>query len=68
MQSDSEPEVGGSPDLQALDELIQKRIAEARLQGHPTPSAAKISDSPLQGDPGVQVLEEVLDSNLRLPL
>ena len=34
------------PNLQALDELIQKWIAEARLQGLPTSSAVEVSDFP----------------------
>jgi len=33
--------------LQALDELIQRWITEAKLQSRPTPSAVKVSDSPL---------------------
>ena len=32
MQSESKPKVSGSPDLQALDELIQKQIADVKLQ------------------------------------
>jgi len=46
MQSKSKPEVGESLDLLVLDELIQRRIAKAKLQGYPTPSTTKISDSP----------------------
>ena len=47
MCSENEPQVGESPDLQALDELIQRQIAKAKLQKPPNVSASKISDSPL---------------------
>jgi len=46
MQLDSEPEVNASPDLQALNKLIQRWIAKAKLQSHPTLLTAKISELP----------------------
>jgi len=45
-QSESEPKVGGSPDLRVLDKLIQRQIVKAKLQGHPMPSVAKVLTSP----------------------
>ena len=48
-QSKSEPETRESSDIRTLDELIQRRIKEAKLQfdSRSTLSAVKISDSPL---------------------
>jgi len=45
-QSESEPEIKESSDIRVLDELIQRRIEEAKLQLHSRSvlSAAKVSD------------------------
>ena len=44
-QSEREPGVDGSSNLRVLDKLIQRWIVEAKLQGDPMPSVAKISGS-----------------------
>ena len=46
VQMEGDPENIMSPYLRTLDELIQKRIKEARLLDHPTPTI-KIHGSPL---------------------
>jgi len=46
VQTDGDPKNSRSPDLCTLDELIQKRIGEARLLDQPT-LTTKIHESPL---------------------